>query len=85
MDDYTVSSLTESKNEWVVRLVNILTPLINEGFLSIFKESEKFRVGNKFSIPAAAAILIGIVSLSGWTSVNHEEMQTKLNLSLIHI
>jgi hypothetical protein len=41
MDDYTVSSLTESKNEWVVRLVNILTPLVNEGFLSIFKESEK--------------------------------------------
>ena len=41
MDDYTVSSLSESKNEWVVRLVNILTPLINEGFLSIFKESEK--------------------------------------------
>ena len=44
-----------------------------------FKESEKFRLGNKFSIPAAAAILFGIVSLSGWTSVNHEEMQTKLN------
>ena len=41
MDDYTVSSLSESKNEWVVRLVNILTPLVNEGFLSIFKESEK--------------------------------------------
>ena len=41
MDDYTISSLSESKNEWVVRLVNILTPLVNEGFLSIFKESEK--------------------------------------------
>ena len=41
MDDYSITSLTESKNEWVVRLVNILTPLVNEGLLSIFKESEK--------------------------------------------
>ena len=45
----------------------------------MFKEAEKFRIGNKFSIPAAAAILLGVISLSGWTSINHEEMKTKLN------
>ena len=45
----------------------------------VFKDSEKFRLGNKFSIPLAAAIFIGMISLSGWTTINHDEMKTKLN------
>ena len=44
-----------------------------------FKESEKFRLGNKFSIPAAAAIFIGVTALSGWTNHNHEIMESKLS------
>ena len=36
MDDFNVSSLHESKNEWGARLLTILTPLIIEGFKSIF-------------------------------------------------
>jgi hypothetical protein len=47
MDDYSVTSLYESKNEWASRLVNILTPLIQEGFRSILDESVKLCVGNK--------------------------------------
>ena len=39
MDDFNVSSLHESKNEWGSRLLTILTPLIIEGFRSIFNES----------------------------------------------
>ena len=41
MDDYSVSSLTESKNEWCARLVNTLTPEIVQGLKSIFNESWK--------------------------------------------
>lgn len=41
MDDYSVSSLQESRNEWCARLINILTPLVNEGIRSIFDESWK--------------------------------------------
>jgi hypothetical protein len=41
MDDFNVSSLHESKNEWGARLLTILTPLILEGFRSIFDESIK--------------------------------------------
>lgn len=41
MDDFNVSSLHESKNEWGARLLTILTPLIIEGFKSIFDESYK--------------------------------------------
>jgi len=39
MDDFNVSSLHESKNEWASRLINIFTPLIIEGYKSIFNES----------------------------------------------
>ena len=41
MDDFNVSSLHESKNEWGARLLTILTPLIIEGFKSIFDTSRK--------------------------------------------
>lgn len=41
MDDYSVSSLTESKNEWCARLVNTLTPAIIAGIKSIYEEAYK--------------------------------------------
>jgi len=39
MDDYSVSSLSESKNEWCARLVNLMTPAVLEGLKSIFEEA----------------------------------------------
>ena len=39
MDDYNVSVLSEAKNEYSTRLVNILTPLVVEGVKSIFDEA----------------------------------------------
>jgi len=39
MDDFTLSTLNESRNEWCARLVSILTPLIIEGYNSMFDES----------------------------------------------
>jgi hypothetical protein len=41
MDDYSISSLQESRNEWCARLINIFTPLTIEGFKSIFDEAWK--------------------------------------------
>jgi hypothetical protein len=41
MDDFNVSSLHESRNEWASRLVTILTPAVVEGFKSIFDEAVK--------------------------------------------
>lgn len=41
MDDFNVSALHESKNEWSSRLVTILTPLIIDGYKSILDESIK--------------------------------------------
>jgi hypothetical protein len=41
MDDFNVSALHESKNEWGSRLVTILTPLVIDGYKSILEESIK--------------------------------------------
>ena len=41
MDDFNVSNLHESKNEWSSRLLTIMTPLIIEGIRSIFDEAVK--------------------------------------------
>ena len=46
MDDFTVSNLHSSRDEWCARLVNILTPLIIEGLKSIFNEAWKISVEN---------------------------------------
>lgn len=39
MDDYSVSSLVESRNEWCVRLLNILTPNVIAGLNGVWKEA----------------------------------------------
>jgi len=39
MDDYSLTSLSDSKNEWCARLINLLTPEIIEGLRSIFTEA----------------------------------------------
>ena len=41
MDDYSLASLTESKNEWCARLVNLLTQHVITGIDSIFSEAIK--------------------------------------------
>jgi hypothetical protein len=39
MDDFVLSNLHESKNEWASRLLTIITPLVIEGLRSIFEEA----------------------------------------------
>ena len=41
MDDFVISNLHESRNEWCSRLVSVFTPVIIEGVRSIFNESWK--------------------------------------------
>ena len=46
MDDFVISNLNESRNEWCSRLISIFTPLVNEGIRSIFKEAWEVCVEN---------------------------------------
>ena len=47
MDDFSLSNLGESKNEWCARLLNILTTPVNQGVKSIFEEAWKLCADNK--------------------------------------
>lgn len=46
MDDFSLSSLQESRNEYTSRLITLLTPCIIDGVKSIFDESWKLCVEN---------------------------------------
>lgn len=46
MDDFVISNLNESRNEWCARLISIFTPLVNEGVKSIFNEAWKLCLDN---------------------------------------
>tara|TARA_B110000285_G_scaffold233571_1_gene307786 strand:+ start:1412 stop:2407 length:996 start_codon:yes stop_codon:yes gene_type:complete len=46
MDDFVLSNLQESRNEWCSRLVSIFTPLILGGVKSIFNESWNLCIDN---------------------------------------
>ena len=46
MDELNVSSLSEAKGEYSVRLVNILTPYVLEGIKSIFDSAKKLCLQN---------------------------------------
>jgi len=41
MDDFNISTLHESRNEWSARLITILTPVIIDGYKSILDEAIK--------------------------------------------
>ena len=46
MDDFVISNLQESRNEWCSRLITIFTPLVTEGIRSIFNEAWKLCLDN---------------------------------------
>lgn len=46
MDDFNIVNLRESRNEWTMRLINILTPKISEGMMSIFVSARKLCMDN---------------------------------------
>jgi hypothetical protein len=46
MDDFSLNSLQESRNEWCSRLITVLTPCVIDGVKSIFEESWKLCVEN---------------------------------------
>lgn len=46
MDDFVVSNLYESRNEWCSRLVSVLSPCIIEGIYSIYEEALKMCIEN---------------------------------------
>lgn len=46
MDDYNTSMLSEAKNEYCIRLLNVLTPMVIEGLKSILSEADTLCIAN---------------------------------------
>jgi hypothetical protein len=46
MDDFDLTTLNESRNEWVTRLLDILTPNIIDGFNSMFNDALQLCIEN---------------------------------------
>ena len=78
MDDFVLSNLQESKNEWCSRLVNIFTPLIIEGFKSIFNESWKMCIDNDEADKYLMTFQNLISRVPKWTPVIVEEERKRI-------
>lgn len=76
MDDYSVNSLTESKNEWCARLVNILTHHVRDGFKSIFDEAVKICEDNDESNKYLMTYQNLLTTIPDW-NINTIEVERK--------
>jgi hypothetical protein len=78
MDDFVVSNLHESKNEWCGRLVTILTPLVIEGIRSIFNESWKLCVDSNEVNKYLMTFQNLLCRVPKWNSVILEEERKRI-------
>ena len=76
MDDYVVSNLNESKNEWAMRLVNILAPLIIEGLRAIFSEADRLCIDNNEEEKYLMTFQNLLANIPNW-SANTVEQETE--------
>ena len=79
MDDFNVTSLHESKNEWGARLLTILTPLIIEGFQSIYEESYSLCRSNNETEKHLMTFQNFISRIPKWNSNIVEEEQKRIS------
>ena len=78
MDDFVISNLHESRNEWSARLVSIFTPLIIEGIRSIFNESWKLCLDNDEANKYLMTFQNLLARIPKWNSVIIEEERKRI-------
>ena len=78
MDDYSLNSLTESKNEWCSRLVSILTFNMIEGINSIYKESIKLCLENQEENKYLMTFQNLLSKIPDWTNVTIETERKRI-------
>ena len=81
MDDYSINSLTESKNEWCSRLISILTFSIIEGINSIFTEAIKLCENNDESNKYLMTFQNLLSKIPDWTNVTIENERNRIEKS----
>lgn len=78
MDDFVISNLHESRNEWCSRLVSIFSPLVIEGIRSIFNESWKMCVDNNEPDKYLMTFQNLLSRIPKWNSVIVEEERKRI-------
>jgi Family of unknown function (DUF5764) len=78
MDDFVISNLQESKNEWCSRLVSIFTPLVIEGLRSIFNEAWKICLDNNEITKYLMTFQNLLCRVPKWNSVIVEEERVRI-------
>lgn len=78
MDDFVISNLHESRNEWCGRLVSIFTPLITEGIQSIFDEAWKMCLENDEASKYLMTFQNLLSRVPKWSSVIIEEEKQRI-------
>ena len=78
MDDFVLSNLHESRNEWCSRLISIFTPLVIEGFKSIFNEAWSLCVTNDETSKYLMTFQNLLCRVPKWNSVIVEEERKRI-------
>lgn len=78
MDDFVLSNLQESRNEWCSRLISIFTPLVAEGVKSIFNESWKMCIDNDEAGKYLMTFQNLLSRVPKWNSVIVEEERKRI-------
>ena len=78
MDDFVISNLNESRNEWCARMVSIFTPLVIEGIRSIFNESWKLCLDNDEANKYLMTFQNLLARVPKWNSVIIEEERKRI-------
>jgi hypothetical protein len=78
MDDFTISNLHSSRDEWCARLVSILTPLVIEGIRSIFNEAWKMSLDNDEATKYLMTFQNLLCRVPKWNSVIVEEERQRI-------
>ena len=78
MDDFVISNLHDSRNEWSARLVSIFTPLVIEGIKSIFNESWKLCLDNDEANKYLMTFQNLLARIPKWNSVIIEEERKRI-------
>jgi len=78
MDDFVISNLRESKNEWCCYLVDIMTPLVAQGVRSIFQQAYKM-CAEKSEVNKYLMTFQNLLSLvAKWNSTTIEEERKRI-------
>ena len=78
MDDFILTNLYESRNEWCSRLINILTPHLINGIRSIFNVSVGMCIDNKETDKYLMTFQTLLSRIPKWNSVIIEDEKNRI-------